>query len=76
MFSTHYRSDIMQHCVKFHWILLILVMMVMVCVTGAKKWEMSLMALTKGQRITGKVAAEFKIVSSDDCSIRLVETVM
>ena len=44
----------------------------MVCGTEAKKREMSLMALKKGQGITGKIAAEFKVGSPDDCAIRLV----
>ena len=56
--STHYRSDIMQHRVEFHWILLVLV--TMVCAPQAKKQESSYTALRKGQIVRGNIAAEFK----------------
>ena len=68
--STHYRSDMMQHRVEFHWVLLILVMMV--CAPQAKKQESSYPVLRKGQSVRGNIAAEFKAESFEDCSVRQV----
>ena len=60
----------MKHRVEFHWILLILVMMV--CATQGKKRETAYTGLQKCETVRGAIAVEFKAKSSVECSLRLV----
>ena len=63
----------MDHRVKFCWILLLALVMI-ISRTEALKRETSYKVLAKGRIINGKIVAEFQATSSEGCSLRCVAT--
>ena len=72
-FFRQNRNNFMDHRVKFYWILLLTLVM-MITTTEAMKRETSYKVLAKGWIINGKIVGENQATSSEACSLRCVVT--
>ena len=54
--------------------LIVWLLSVTVCAAGAKKREISYNVLGEGQKIFGKIGAEYTAKSSQECSLRYVQS--